>query len=141
MNRVRFRIGDYSGDGHGRSEDIWVYVNKTMKELRELYSKTCEDSGLYFGGLYFGKAKHYFSEYGESTFEKEIIPEKYESCFEHADLDMQGMYYFWPESLVETIMKMIKIYDSSFSYSMTEEDSIDLFNPWGTEVMGYGFWD
>jgi len=41
-------LGDWSDDGHGKSDKILMEVNKTVKEVQEAYKASCALTGLSF---------------------------------------------------------------------------------------------
>lgn len=43
-------LGDWSGDGHGKSEKVLVESNKTVKEIQNAYKASCRLTGVSFNG-------------------------------------------------------------------------------------------
>ena len=41
-------LGDWSGDGHGKSEKVLVESNKTVKEIQKAYKASCKLTGVSF---------------------------------------------------------------------------------------------
>jgi hypothetical protein len=41
-------LGDWSGDGHGKSEKVLVESNKTVKEIQNAYKASCKLTGVSF---------------------------------------------------------------------------------------------
>lgn len=52
MNKHYFTIpiGDWSGDGHGKSRDFVIESNKSLEEVKEIYFQVCEKSGFALDG-------------------------------------------------------------------------------------------
>lgn len=48
MNKINFIVGDWSGDGHDKTEDVWIDSNKTIQEIKDAYDKSCELTKLTF---------------------------------------------------------------------------------------------
>jgi hypothetical protein len=48
--RVKLVVGDWSGDGHGKSEDVFFETNKTILEIQEAYKASCKLTGVEFNG-------------------------------------------------------------------------------------------
>lgn len=48
MKKIEIEIGDCSGDGHGISEIVSLRCNRTIKQLKDLYIKSCKLTGLQF---------------------------------------------------------------------------------------------
>lgn len=50
MNKMYFVIGDWSDDGHGKSEKFLIKSNKTCKEIQDAYKASCKLTGISFNG-------------------------------------------------------------------------------------------
>ena len=50
MNKMYFVLGDWSDDGHGKSDKILVDVNKTVEEVQNAYKQSCKLTGISFNG-------------------------------------------------------------------------------------------
>ena len=48
MNQMHFVVGDWSDDGHGKSDKVLVEVNKTVKEIQDAYKASCKLTGISF---------------------------------------------------------------------------------------------
>lgn len=48
--RFKIPIGDWSDDGHGKTEDYTIVSNKPIQEVRELYFQACEKLGFTLDG-------------------------------------------------------------------------------------------
>lgn len=48
MNKMYLVLGDWSGDGHGKSEKVLVVSNKTVKEIQNAYKASCKLTGVSF---------------------------------------------------------------------------------------------
>jgi hypothetical protein len=46
--KVKLLIGDWSGDGHGKSESIIFETNKTVEEIQQAYKDSCKLTGISF---------------------------------------------------------------------------------------------
>ena len=46
MRKVKLVIGDWSGDGHGQSEEFVFETNKTVEEIGQAYKDSCKLTGL-----------------------------------------------------------------------------------------------
>ena len=46
MHQFRLTIGDWSGDGHGRSEDFLVISNVPVERVREAHYKIRDATGI-----------------------------------------------------------------------------------------------
>jgi len=50
MNKMYLVLGDWSDDGHGKSEKVLVEVNKTVEEVQNAYKDSCKLTGISFNG-------------------------------------------------------------------------------------------
>lgn len=41
-------LGDWSGDGHGKDNEVRIFSNKTVEEIREGYAEACRITGILF---------------------------------------------------------------------------------------------
>lgn len=48
MNKMHLVLGDWSNDGHGRSDKVLVESNKTVKEIQDAYKASCKLTGVSF---------------------------------------------------------------------------------------------
>jgi len=46
MNTIRFVLGDWSDDGHGKTSDELISCNRTVEELKEAFLKGCDIIGI-----------------------------------------------------------------------------------------------
>lgn len=51
MYKIKFSIGDWSGDGHDRAEDYLVNSSHPVEVVREAYFTAIEKTGLDFGNI------------------------------------------------------------------------------------------
>ncbi len=50
MNRMYLVLGDWSDDGHGKSEKLLIESNKTVEEIQNAYKDSCKLTGISFNG-------------------------------------------------------------------------------------------
>ena len=64
MNKMYFVIGDWSDDGHGKSDKILIDSNKTCEEIQNSYKASCKLTGISFNGNedYTGIDRHWENE-------------------------------------------------------------------------------
>lgn len=48
MNKMNLVLGDWSDDGHGKTTNVTVEVNKTVVEVQEAYKASCKLTGISF---------------------------------------------------------------------------------------------
>lgn len=61
MNKMYLVIGDWSDDGHGKSDKVLLAVNKPVKEVQNAYKNSCMLTGISFNDNddFTGKKRHY----------------------------------------------------------------------------------
>jgi hypothetical protein len=134
MNEIVFELGDWSDDGHGKSDKYKLKTNKTVEELRELHFKFCEQ---YFE---IGEMCSEYQEYGLS----DEIKAKLDSLnisyklFEQ-DTSTKQLLIIWLDCL--------KRVDNTVEYYIIEDDTPTMhfygFDANGRHlgVPGYGLFD
>ena len=60
MNTIKIVVGDWSDDGHGKTDSFVYQSSATEEEMKEAYNKTCKVLG-------FDPCKTYFRGYEESS--------------------------------------------------------------------------
>jgi hypothetical protein len=48
MNQMYLVLGDWSEDGHGKSEKLLIESNKTVEEIQNAYKDSCKLTGISF---------------------------------------------------------------------------------------------
>lgn len=82
--KIKIPIGDWSCDGHCKSEDFVFISNKTVEQIRQAYKDSCKLTGLSFNhnqdytglNLGYGTDRQIATEYGSfalSTLAQEIL--------------------------------------------------------------------
>ncbi len=162
MRKVRLTIGDWSNDGHEKSEYFIYSVNKDVTELREAYKNSCKLTGVQFNHSenYTGLAELdekmcICVQYEENQPSKKAVDalkahgidvDKY---FDDID-EEEGTGSFNPEGLAEVIMEFIKlsIPDLQFeeaSFKKSKVNRIPPINGWWIDELnvsfGYGLFD
>jgi len=47
-NKMSLVLGDWSGDGHGKTSKVLVATNKTVQEIQDAYKASCKLTGVEF---------------------------------------------------------------------------------------------
>jgi len=50
MNKMYFVLGDWSDDGHGKTEKFLINSNKSVEEIQNAYKDSCKLTGISFNG-------------------------------------------------------------------------------------------
>lgn len=118
---IRFPIGDWSDDGHGKCEYFMVKSNMSVESLRELHFKAPEVIGFDIGKM--------CSEYEESTLDPDIIkkliaigidPQTYELTGELAVEEC----WMDEEKLIDIWLDVLKYIDKTIAGTTNDVDNI-----------------
>lgn len=161
MNKMYLVLGDWSSDGHGKSEKVLVNVNKTVKEVQDAYKASCKLTGISFNhnedftGIkrdYTNQAAyHVLTEYQDSELSDEVIEvfKKYkidyksESDDEDDDNEIYDDPKLWFATLWFNFVK-ISLPDLKFDFP-TELDDIPVINGYWNKNLnvqfGYGLYE
>ena len=163
--KIKIPIGDWSGDGHGKVENIFIESNTPVKTLQQGYKDSCKLTGIAFNyngsvtedytGLNLkwdhpeAKDRRIATEYLSATISK--LAEKIllnhgidvRAGFEDADKD-ELIYFDGSEHFVKILMKFIKLSVPSFEYSIVKEEVPVLNGYWNPNLnvqFGYGLFE
>lgn len=103
-------LGDWSGDGHGRHEDMRIKSNYSVEEVREMYFNAVEKSGVNF-------CEEFCAEYEECTIPEnkaQMLPFSIEN---YSELYKES-YYMDTDSLTKLFLDWIKYYNPEFEYEI-----------------------
>jgi hypothetical protein len=155
--RYKFYIvlGDWSHDGHGKSEKILIKSNLPVEDVQKAYKKSVKDTGFDF-------AEEVCSEYNDNSVRDKAFEffQKYKSPLsefglEHArgypsgegaiTEDNYDDYMFTEDSLVNTLMWFIGL-SAGEGWEWEEiTDEIPCFNGYWSDIVnnsfGYGLYD
>lgn len=162
MRKVKLTIGDWSRDGHEKSEYFIYSVNKDVSEIREAYKSSCKLTRVQFnhGENYTGLDKLVeemciCTEYEDNQLSKKVADVlkshgiNVDIYFDDID-EEEGTGSFNPEGLAELIMEFIKlsIPDLQYkeaSFKKSKVDNIPPINGWWNRELncqfGYGLFD
>jgi len=76
MNKMYLVLGDWSDDGHGKSQKVLIKCNKTVEEIQQGYKDSCKLTGVSFNDYCCGDNYTGLSRKDES---------KYQVCCEYED--------------------------------------------------------
>lgn len=131
-------VGDWSGDGHNKTEDFIVSVNKTKKEILEAYKRTEKDTRVSLTDKLFAEYEDNFmsievanslKKYGVDFNEVDM---HIEYCDNDDEYDLPEGYNFTPEGAVVLFMEMAKVNLPDMKYKLLEFEEL-------TKGIGYGF--
>jgi len=149
-NIIKFNIGDYSRDGHGQSEMVTIKCNARISQLRDIYKRMIDDSGIYFGGLNWKGfklvgIKWICSEYEDNVFDITDLKPMYRQPLIAANFDSyddKNKLYLYDEQIIRAMMIMIKAFDERVEFEIVSPpDDEHLFNKWGCHGIGYGLYE
>lgn len=168
-NKIYIVLGDWSNDGHSRSEKYLIKMNKTKKEMQDAYKASCKTLGISFNhnddftGVQrsYSERKKYqiCAEYEDCTISKETLEILIaagapladifdEDALKWAMLDSDAEEY---ESLFVNEDTFVSLLMWFISYSLegfkweTTNDTVEVFNGyWDANLnvqLGYGLYD
>lgn len=150
--KFRIPIGDWSGDGHGKDEDMLVVSNKPLEQIRELYFQACDKIGFSLDGSYKETELTPMSRYQDYRFEKETLKAllDFGVKIEQEDID----YIEEQEStdgydlFINIILAFIKTQDAELELEVIPSESFPMFQFYGFDdkkrhigYFGYGLFD
>ena len=132
-NRLKFVLGDDSGDGHGRTDTYFVKSNITVDKFREAHFK--------FADNYFDVAG-LCEEYGESYITDEDIIDKMKKLNLWDEEFREDIY---SEDFLNIWLKAVKVIVPDFKYAIVTDDKWDNVHSYGGKrsigVPGYGLFE
>jgi hypothetical protein len=137
MNKLKLIIGDYSGDGHEKSETFYFLSNRTSSEIKEIIEKSNQLTGIDFEHLFSYYEQYELTEEQISTLEEKgidfskVIKYSYDEFTEERD-----EYGFSTDDAVNLFMEYLKLSDSELIINLTNDDyqEIDI-------SFGYGLFE
>lgn len=161
--KIKIPVGDWSGDGHGRSKDIIIGSNTPVEVLQQGYKDSCKLTGLQFNenedytglGLKwdhpeFGD-RRIAVEYQSSTVSKlaeKVLLEHGIDVWEGFDMNEftpdDMVYIDGPTHFVQILLRFIKLSVPEFEYTIMEKDTIPTLNGYWNDMnvqFGYGLFD
>lgn len=166
MSKIKIVVGDWSGDGHGKCENVFIETETPIEVLQQGYKDSCKLTGISFNhnedytGLNLDW-KHPESgdrkiavEYESSTISK--LAEKI--LFEHGidvwdgfdkeyfgeSMKEECVYIDGVNHFVELLLKFIKLSVPTFEWSIIKDDTPVLNGWWNKELnvqFGYGLFN
>lgn len=114
VNSVQLNVGDWSSDGHGKTETISFTANRTAKQVRNAYTKGSKKIGI---DLVDGVCE----EYEDNTLPKDIFEKLEKAGFAVNEIDeYEGKYTLYPETFAMIYMFIASLGDEKLSYKMDE---------------------
>jgi hypothetical protein len=152
MPKIKFSIGDWSDDGHGKSETFLVKSNVPLIDLQEAYFEACNKLGVRLDGDKKIKWEPPCSDYEDSVFPMEIykhlkeqgvkMPEPEDTY----DEDDKGVY-FNPDQWVDIILSFIMWQNKKIKLTRMDDD-VQTFHFYGIDKqnrhighIGYGLFN
>jgi hypothetical protein len=137
MNKLKLRIGDYSGDGHEKSETFYFLSNRTSSEIKEIIEKSNQLTGIDFEHLFSDYEQYNLTEEEISTLEEKGIDfSKVIKYFYDSFTKERDEYGFSTDDAVNLFMEYLKLSDSELIINLTNDDyqEIDI-------SFGYGLFE
>jgi hypothetical protein len=119
--KIKFPIGDWSDDGHGKCDWFIIETNKTVEEVREIHFSCKEKLGFDIGDLCRDYEEHSINEEITAKLISLGIVEENNPCIIEDER-------FWPgeaegsKTLCELWLDVLKYLDDTFIWTIVSED-------------------
>lgn len=152
--KVKLTLGDWSKDGHEKSDEFKYISNYSVKTIRDAYKNSCKLTGLTFNhnenytdlDLIHDSWRYIWTEYEDSHIDEEAI-----EILKEFGLDVVEIYnldddcFFEVKDASDLIMRFIGLsMPSDWVYSLTE-DVYEPINGWWNDDLnvqfGYGLYE
>jgi hypothetical protein len=128
-NVITLVVGDWSHDGHEKTDKYVIKTNLTKDEVQKAFKKAVKLTGFDFTC---------FDDYGENRISKKdvILLGQHgidkDDCFEGGDFDLDDEFSLYPELYVNLWLKFTKLGNPNFEWSMVEGEDV--------QIGGYGLY-
>ncbi len=149
MQEFRLVLGDWSDDGHGKSDEILLRADKPVKDLQDAYKASCKLTGISFNGNDdFTEIKREYAEqykyqvcvdYEQNQLSQEVIGvlEKFKCPL--LDVIKQAEHCIDQESFRDLLMWFIGL-SLDFKWEFTpKEKQPPALNGWWNKNLNVGF--
>lgn len=146
-NKYKWVIGDWSDDGHGKSQNIIFETNHDIANIQVAYIQSCKLTGVAFhhgpdeGMTSFPEIKYrILEEYDDPSIPDEVI-EVFKShglCREYSEIK-----YLSPSELGSILCWFISLSLDDFKYKIIKDEVLPINGWWGklNHQFGYGLFD
>lgn len=167
MNKIDIVLGDWSDDGHGKSDKITILVNKTPQEMKLAYKASCKALGISFNHnddftevkpledfseqYNAENARQVCAEYGETQINQWVLDILKENCSQFIDKEVieeieTNDTYLNQVDFLALLMGFVSYSLPEFKWEYPEAgDVIPVFNGYRDDELnvqlGYGLYD
>lgn len=148
MYKFKLPIGDWSDDGHGKTDDYIIESNKPLEHVREMYFQACEKLGYTLDGHH---KKTPCAEYEDYEFPFEVINDLDNIGVKGLDFYFEvgeGNYDMDSISFCDIVLNFIKSQDKDLELKRIPNDELPMFQFYGVDnknrhigYFGYGLFD
>lgn len=120
-NQIQLILGDWSHDGHGKTETFIITSNLTRREILEAYDEGCDS-------LNCDLSSEISSEYEDHLLPASQVKKFLEKGFHFDELDFEksGSIYLDTELYTELFLFTVKLGNPDFSHDYIELESINI---------------
>lgn len=129
-------MGDWSGDGHSKTDTVVIKSNLTVPEITKAYKKASKKLG-------FDLIKEVAADYQDNNLSKDNMQALIKNGFsgeleddEEEDNGGKGGYFLWTDSFLDIYLFIVKLGDPNFEYAILQGE----LNP-SINIGGYGLYD
>jgi hypothetical protein len=130
MSRIKLVIGDWSCDGHEKSDDYYIESNLSKKEIEKAYKKGTKLLGFDF-------SEEIAECYEDSTLPKDKWEKfkelGYTGGFDSEDQADENGVNIWLEEFLDLYLFIIQLGNPDFKYELVEEEDT-------IHIGGYGLY-
>lgn len=143
-------LGDWSNDGHGKSSEILLESNKTVKDIQLTYKRSVKLTGVNFskdvcGGYEDSKlSKPVYDKFCTFGLTKELLMSFDEGELEIEDFESGGELRLSQEMFIKLWIWFVKLSDPELQINIVEDDIPPINGYWSTvlnENFGYGLYE
>lgn len=146
MYKYQIVLGDWSEDGHGKTDTYFIQSAKKLNELQKTYENFVEETNYCFDNRYHSgkKLTKFLTDYGNFTIKmqdfKQIIGQHYEEYKNKTDHecieDDDEKVYFYPDSFMDFFIFLMNKRSPALELKVINNE----IPTWNTG-MGYGLYE
>lgn len=123
LNKFKFVVGDWSGDGHNLTETFYLESNMTQEEIREIYFETKEKTTNAIDEICI--------DFEENILYKEDFESlglDYRKYLSKMDKETENTFCIYPSTYVYMMVDYLKLFNEDLVLNVINEGLDSLFN-------------
>lgn len=148
--RIKFNIGDWSNDGHGRNQTTIIESNHPVETLQDAYLKSCEDLGFQFHRITGDEPADQIEmlvDYQDGLiprgFFRKMLIEGVDLVNKHELETWEGTIHVYEDEIVPVILDFLSLnMPDDFKYEVISDDVPAFNGNWEKiSTIGYGLFE